>query len=78
MGVASVERKTRSDIMPEWLKTSLGNFVLFPLFVLIIVTWGMAFVLARAYVVVEACISLRQAPIGAFWVPSWLQMVPHI
>jgi hypothetical protein len=32
---------------------------------------------ARAFLIVESFISLRQVPIGVYWLPSWLQMVPH-
>jgi len=32
---------------------------------------------ARAYLVVESFISLRCVPIGVYWTPSWLQMIPH-
>lgn len=35
-------------------------------------------VLSRAYIVVEAFISLRAVPIGVYWMPSWLQMIPHV
>lgn len=37
-----------------------------------------AYILARSYLVVESFISLRAVPIGTYWTPSWLQMIPHI
>lgn len=52
--------------------------------------WAMGFLLllsifiiplyaaARAFLIVEAFLSLRSLPIGVFWLPSWLQMIPHI
>lgn len=36
------------------------------------------YILARCYLVVESFISLRSVPIGVYWTPSWLQMLPHI
>ncbi|KAI5924203.1 hypothetical protein F4810DRAFT_149801 [Camillea tinctor] len=33
---------------------------------------------ARVFIVVEAFASLRRVPIGVFWVPAWLDMVPHL
>jgi len=32
----------------------------------------------RLYIIIESFISLRRLPIGVFWTPSWLQMIPHI
>lgn len=40
------------------------------------VTLGVA--LGRLFVVVELFLNLRSAPIGIFWTPSWIQMVPHM
>jgi hypothetical protein len=37
-----------------------------------------SYVVARSYLVIESFISLRALPIGAFWTPSWLQMIPHV
>ncbi|KAI0599204.1 hypothetical protein F4775DRAFT_600325 [Biscogniauxia sp. FL1348] len=37
-----------------------------------------AYALARVFIVVEAFISLRRVPIGVFWMPAWLDMVPHL
>ncbi|KAI1640605.1 hypothetical protein F4809DRAFT_637408 [Biscogniauxia mediterranea] len=37
-----------------------------------------AYALARLFIVVEAFISLRRVPIGVFWMPAWLDMVPHL
>jgi hypothetical protein len=38
----------------------------------------LGYALARMYLVVESFISLRLQPIGVYWTPSWLQMIPHI
>lgn len=37
-----------------------------------------AYVFSRAFLVVESFISLRALPIGTYWTPSWLQMIPHV
>jgi hypothetical protein len=37
-----------------------------------------AMALSRAYIVVEAFISLRAVPIGVYWTPAWVQMIPHV
>jgi hypothetical protein len=36
------------------------------------------YILARAYIIVESFVSLRRVPIGVYWTPAWLQMIPHI
>jgi hypothetical protein len=36
------------------------------------------YTLARAYLVVESFVSLRRVPIGVYWTPAWLQMIPHV
>lgn len=36
------------------------------------------YVCARLYIVVESFLSLRRVPIGLYYTPSWLQMIPHI
>jgi hypothetical protein len=36
------------------------------------------YVVARSFLVVESFISLRAVPIGVYWTPSWLQMLPHV
>ncbi|KAI5456518.1 hypothetical protein BGZ63DRAFT_428640 [Mariannaea sp. PMI_226] len=36
------------------------------------------YILARLYLVVESFLSLRAVPIGAYYTPSWLQMIPHL
>ncbi len=32
---------------------------------------------ARLYIVVESFLSLRSVPIGVYYTPSWLQIIPH-
>ena len=38
----------------------------------------LGYVLARTFLVAESFASLRAEPIGVFWTPAWLQMIPHI
>ena len=39
---------------------------------------GVAYVTARLFLVVEAWISLRSLPIGAYKTPNWTQLLPHL
>ena len=34
--------------------------------------------LCRIYIVVEAFVSLRAVPVGVYWTPAWIQMIPHV
>jgi hypothetical protein len=36
------------------------------------------YALARMYIVVESFVSLRRVPIGVYWTPAWIQMIPHV
>lgn len=38
---------------------------------------GATYILARGFLVVEAFISLRQLPLGAYQTPDWTQLIPH-
>ena len=38
----------------------------------------LCYILCRLFIVVESFISLRHVPIGVFWMPPWLQMIPHL
>ncbi|KAK3359484.1 hypothetical protein B0T25DRAFT_448037 [Lasiosphaeria hispida] len=38
----------------------------------------LGYALARSFLVVESFASLRAEPIGVYWTPAWLQMIPHI
>ncbi|KAK4221460.1 hypothetical protein QBC38DRAFT_377103 [Podospora fimiseda] len=35
-------------------------------------------ILCRMFLVVESFVSLRSVPIGVYWSPSWIQMIPHL
>ncbi|KAK4454848.1 hypothetical protein QBC34DRAFT_103179 [Podospora aff. communis PSN243] len=37
-----------------------------------------AMLFGRIYILVEAFISLRAVPIGVYWTPAWIQMIPHV
>jgi hypothetical protein len=39
---------------------------------------GVAYIFARIYLVVEAFISIRQLPLGAYNTPDWTQFIPHL
>ncbi|QDS70094.1 hypothetical protein FKW77_005027 [Venturia effusa] len=39
---------------------------------------GLAYIFSRAYLVVEAFVSLRELPKGAYETPSWTQVLPHL
>lgn len=38
---------------------------------------GVLFLLARAFLVVEAFVSIRQLPAAAYETPEWTQVFPH-
>ncbi|KAF7516689.1 hypothetical protein G7054_g14046 [Neopestalotiopsis clavispora] len=48
----------------------LGRCLLFTMSVLLIS--------ARCFIIVESFMSLRTAPIGVYWTPAWIQMLPHV
>jgi hypothetical protein len=39
---------------------------------------GLAYLFARAYLIVEAFVALRLLPVAAYVVPEWTLGVPHI
>ena len=53
---------------------------LFMAFMVLICGKLLIYVLAvcRFYIVVEAFVSLRSMPIGVYWTPAWIQMIPHL
>lgn len=40
------------------------------------IAWSI-YVCARLFIVTESFISLRKMPVGVYWIPAWLQMLPH-
>ncbi len=38
----------------------------------------LVYIVCRLYLVVEAFVSLRAVPIGVYWTPPWIQMIPHV
>lgn len=53
----------------RWLKVSLG---------LVCGVCGLAYLFARAYLIIESFMSLRRLPVAAYIVPEWTLGVPHI
>jgi hypothetical protein len=39
---------------------------------------GLAYAFARIFLVVEAFISIRELPLGAYATPNWTQVIPHL
>jgi hypothetical protein len=61
-----------------------GNYSLYSGFIsedpgcFLVVLGGVLSALARAGLIVEAFISLRRLPVGAYLTPPWTEMIPHI
>ncbi|KAK3375716.1 hypothetical protein B0T24DRAFT_205852 [Lasiosphaeria ovina] len=53
----------------RWLKNTCA--IIF--FVLVAVA-----VVARPFIIFESFLALRSEPIGVYWIPAWLQMIPHV
>ncbi|KAK0733104.1 hypothetical protein B0T26DRAFT_631727 [Lasiosphaeria miniovina] len=53
----------------KWLQNTCG-----------IIFWALiaAAVVARPFIILESFLALRSEPIGVYWIPTWLQMIPHI
>ncbi len=56
------------------LKPILDHVPARALFLILVICYG----LSRFYLIVESFVSLRRVPIGVFWAPSWIQMLPHL
>lgn len=39
---------------------------------------GAGYVVGRIYLVVEAFISIRKLPVGAYGAPDWMLVLPHL
>ena len=44
----------------------------------LMVTVSVLYVCSRVFIVLESFLSVRHLPVGVYWMPSWLQMVPHL
>ncbi len=55
-----------ADKISDRFSKQLGKFMM------------LVFMLSRLYIVVEAFVSLRAVPIGVYWTPAWVQMIPHV
>ncbi|KAK3377186.1 hypothetical protein B0T24DRAFT_524400, partial [Lasiosphaeria ovina] len=38
----------------------------------------LAYIFSRVFIIVESFLSIRSLPVGVYWMPSWLQVVPHL
>lgn len=68
--------KRLNDFWEKWMdgeKSWLQNVTLGTT----VVICGFSLMLARAYIVVEAFVSIRQLPASAYETPSWSQVFPH-
>ncbi|KAI1392122.1 uncharacterized protein F4822DRAFT_425338 [Hypoxylon trugodes] len=70
-GFDKIATKSRGE---EYSFNELDNVT----FVLILTASSICALAARAYIVIEAFISLRNVPIGVYWSPGWVQMIPHV
>lgn len=50
----------------RWIRSILGRLFL------------LGYAMARAYIIIESFSSLRHVPIGVYWTPEWLEMIPHL
>jgi hypothetical protein len=59
-----------------WYETSIEDCVDWAYYII----QGVAVLIytcSRCFIVVESFASLRMVPIGVYWTPAWLQMIPH-
>lgn len=62
-----------------WLEKSKGeNFTFEVLMVSLLCIMMFTYIGARVFIVVEAFIGLRGVPIGVYWSPDWVEMLPHV
>lgn len=65
----------------DWARNGVTWLVVVPV---VLVLWLAltavlaASILRRFYLVVESFVSLREVPVGVYWVPSWLKYIPHV
>lgn len=60
------------DHWPDWVGSSR------PFRYFIFSGFAAIFAFSRVFLVVESFISLRSVPVGAYWIPAWLQYIPHV
>lgn len=76
LNYAAQSYRPLNDFWEKWMdgkKTVFWNFVLG----FLVVCCGGALCLARAYIVVEAFISIREVPTAAYRTPNWTKLFPH-
>ncbi len=62
--------------LPIWwiIQRPLAHHASRGLFMLLV----LAYALSRTYLIVESFVSLRDVPIGVYFTPAWIQMLPHL
>ena len=75
-----IEKFQRSHSQEVWMQRATGSLTkaLFALWCVFISSIAAAYILARAYLVVECFINLSHLPAGAYDVPNWSAYFPHI
>ena len=65
-----------NDFWEHWMDGKKGWFQNLSLGSLVFIC-GFSLMLARAYIVIEAFVSIRQLPLAAYDTPSWSRVLPH-
>ena len=62
--------------LPSWwvIQRPLAHSAFRAVFMVLVLSYG----LARTYLIVESFVSLRDVPIGVYFTPAWIQMLPHL
>lgn len=70
--------RERSSLVILYLLEALLFLLLSVLFVVLVCALPVAYMLARAYLVIECFINLSQLPAGVYDMPNWSAYFPHI
>jgi hypothetical protein len=64
----------------RWLQLigSREYFVTTSLLVMLLWCTILAYIVARIYIVIACFTSLRRVPLGVYWTPDWVEMLPHL
>ncbi|KAF7536808.1 hypothetical protein G7054_g4235 [Neopestalotiopsis clavispora] len=64
----------------RWLQLvgSRDYFVINNLIIMWLLCIMLAYIVARIYIVIAVFTSLRRVPIGVYWTPDWVEMLPHL
>lgn len=66
-----------NDFWERWMEGEKGWFQNITLGTVVFIC-GCSLVIARAYIVVEAFVSIRELPAGAYETPEWSEIFPHL